>query len=187
MLSAGQSQWIRVIFIMHFSYLAQRIRGNHELPLLSKAIFMKTGIPYLKEYCAYPGEYVPMPATRELQEKFSLAARVPDTKPLVNMDEYNDCFRIDVEVPGVKREEIFIHIQNPVLYITVLHHACVRPGGTVQLHEFENKCFERQIVLPENADTDFIAAEYRQGILSIYIPKTTEPSTIQNTSEVVVY
>ena len=148
---------------------------------------MKTGMPYLKEFCAYQGEYVPMPGTKELQKKFSLAAKIPDARPLVNMDEYKDCFKLDIEVPGVKREEIFIHVHNPLLYITVLHNATVLPGRTVQLHEFDNKCFERQIVLPGNCDTDFISAEYRQGILSIYIPKTTAPVTFINTGEVVVY
>jgi HSP20 family molecular chaperone IbpA len=48
------------------------------------------------------------------------------------------------------------------------------------------KIFTRNILLPENADVEFIAAEYREGILKIYIPKDGESSTI-SINHVVVY
>jgi HSP20 family molecular chaperone IbpA len=38
-----------------------------------------------------------------------------------------------------------------------------------------------KIVLPVNADPVFISAEYKAGILLLYIPKSTRPSKWMNT------
>ena len=69
---------------------------------------MKSNLLYEKEYSAYPGEYMPMPETEALLRELKLTAKDSGIKPLVNMDEYDDCFKIEVALPGIRREEIFI-------------------------------------------------------------------------------
>jgi len=147
---------------------------------------MKNSLLYERGYSAYPGEYIPMPEIESLLSELKLALRDADPRPPVNMDEYKDCFKIELAVPGVRREQIFIQSCEDELCITVLHKQYENPGKKLQIHEFENKSFERRIRLPKNASSGFIAAEYRQGMLNIYVPKNGESSIVSN-SQVVVY
>jgi len=147
---------------------------------------MKSSLLYEKEYSAYPGEYIPMPETEALLNELKLTAKDSCIKPLVNLDEYDDCFKIEVALPGIKREEIFIQSHDTILQVAVLRNAHEMPEKKLQIHEFDNKNFHRNILLPENADVEFIAAEYREGILKIYIPKDGESSII-SINHVVVY
>ena len=147
---------------------------------------MKNNLSCVKEYSAYPGEYIPMPEAKVLLKKLKLTAKDSDAKPPVNMEEYEDCFKIEVIIPGVRREDIFIHVQDTILSIMVLHMACQELKKKLQLHEFDTKCCERHILLTENADTEFVSAEYKQGILSLCIPKTQKPAPT-NSQQIVVY
>jgi HSP20 family protein len=141
----------------------------------------------MKEYPVYPGEYTPMPEVEALLEELKTPHKDSSAKPLVNMNECKDLFTIEVVVPGVRREEIYIHVHNNVLSIVVLHKDCVESKKEkLQIHEFDTECLERHILLPDNADTEFVSAKYREGILSLHIPKTHEPSKTY-TNQIVVY
>lgn len=147
---------------------------------------MKTNLAGVKEYSAYPGEYIPMPEAEAMLKELKLATNDPGAIPLINMKEDKDCFKIEVIIPGVRREDIFIHVQDSILTIMVLHMACEKLKKKLQIHEFDTRCLERHILLPENADTEFVSAEYRQGILCLQIPKAKEPATFKS-QQIVVY
>ncbi len=133
------------------------------------------------DYPVYPGKYIPMPGTKKLLK--GLRAHGSALMPPVNMDELNDCYRIKVAIPGAKREDIFINIDKNILSIAVLQSDS--NGGRKHLkHEFESNNFERHIILPKNADSIFANAEYKEGILYIYIPQSKDP--VKNLSAVVV-
>ena len=110
----------------------------------------------------------------------------PGASPLVNMKEDKDCIKIEMIIPGVRREDIFIHVQDSILSIMVLHMACENVKKEMQVHEFDTRCLERHIVLPENADTEFVSAEYRHGILCLQISKAKEPAAFKS-QKIVVY
>jgi len=131
---------------------------------------MTSYFTYAKECMVYPGEYTPMPEIEALLGESIIHSRA-SAKPLVNMDELTDCFKFKVALPGVKREDIFIHACNNILSVAVLHKDCKKLKEQLQIHEFETECFGRNIVLPENADTEFASAEYKEGILNLIIPK----------------
>jgi len=147
---------------------------------------MKTDLPHTKEYPVYPGEYVPMPEAIALLEELKIHSGDAAANPLVNMDESRDCFKIEVQVPGVRREDIFIYAHDNVLSILVLRKDRENLKKKLQIHEFNAGSFERHILLPDDADTEFTSAEYRQGMLILHIPKTYEPSK-SNTNQIVVY
>jgi HSP20 family protein len=149
-------------------------------------LFMKDNLCNSKEYLVYPGEYVPMPEVEALLEELMLAGNDSIATPPVNMDEFRDCYKLEVAVPGVSREDFFITVHNTTLSITVLHKEDKKVKKGLQIHEFETTCFERHLLLPENADTEFVSAEYNRGILSLHIPKTYEPPKAR-TSQIVVY
>ena len=148
---------------------------------------MTVNLTYKKDYTVYPGEYNPLPEVQAFLDELKIRAKDSAAKPLVNMDEYEDCFKIEMVVAGARREDIFINVNENVLSIVVLHKDCAGyKKNKLQIHEFDTESFERHILLPDDADTEFVSAEYSQGILNLYIPKTLNPSGT-HTSQVVVY
>ena len=141
----------------------------------------------MKENSVYPGEYTPMAEDETLLEKLKIPAKDSVVKPLLNMDEFKDCYKVEMRMPGVKRDEIIIHVHDDILTIVVLHKV---PGNLnrkkLQIHEFDSEYLKRSIILPRSADTVFINAEYEAGILRIYIPKTKHPIRNSHT-RIIVY
>jgi HSP20 family molecular chaperone IbpA len=52
--------------------------------------------------------------------------------------------------------------------------ACENLQHSLQLHEFDNRPIKRQVYLPTNADTEFISAEYKEGIVYLHLPKSQQ-------------
>jgi HSP20 family protein len=144
-------------------------------------------ILYDKSVNIYPGDYIPSSELDNLLHKTRIKLNTDYLgKPPVNLDEYDSDYRIEVIVPGVKREDIFVYVKNNILTIILLHKNSEELKKTLQIHEFETECLERNIELPKNADPEFLSAEYQQGILILHVPKAKE--TIKSISKrIVVY
>jgi HSP20 family protein len=147
---------------------------------------MKNHLSYCSECLIYPGEYTPV----HKREAGLSGPKNPDqkfvTQPPVNMDEYDDHYTIEVQIPGVSRESILVHVHDNFLYIMVLGASWPEEKRKLQIHEFSQERMERQVQLPENADAEFVSAEYKHGMLKLYIPKT-EGTIIHPNSNIVVY
>ncbi len=140
----------------------------------------------MKEYSVYPGEYIPTEETEITMAKLKDTGRVPFAAPLMNMDEYDKDYKIEIGLPGAFREDINIDVLENVLSIIVLHKKKdTDKASTLQVHEFDNSFLERQISLPANADTEFIVAEYREGLLRLCVPKTNMP--VKRNNHIAVY
>jgi HSP20 family protein len=143
--------------------------------------------PYQK-ISTYPGEYVP------IQVKFdTLAAELSKPHegaktPAYNISETEEYYKIELAAPGLQREDLFVSItEHGYLSISALHKKPdIVEEETYQKHTFNYECFNRELLLPDNIDTDFIKAEYRKGILSFWFLKT-EKSYQKTASTVVVY
>ena len=95
--------------------------------------------------------------------------------PPVEIKEKAKEFLITIELPGIKKEEVSIKIKDSLLSIS---------GEKKQEKKTEEKnyhrteriygSFQRTFRLPEYADQDNIAAEYKDGILNVSIPKLKE-------------
>ena len=135
----------------------------------------------------YPGEYTPMLHKEELNEELKLTREGTVVQPLVNVRDYYDCYTVEVCIPGLNRQDFLLTVEDQTIYITVLHKEHSHHGSMkYQLHEFNYECFKREIMLPENADTELIKSHYSNGMLHMHIPKSTKP--VENISmEVVVY
>lgn len=141
----------------------------------------------MKESLVYPGEYIPSPEVEGIQRQLKMSHLGFSAKPLVNLRETNDEIRIEVAIPGIKREDVFIYTQFNILSIIVFGKgALVNAPASGQIHEFDTQRMERHIVLPGSADTDFMYGEYKNGILRFYIPKGKENDGLTG-REVIVY
>jgi HSP20 family protein len=146
---------------------------------------MRNSLSDIDECLVYPGEYTPLPEARELMEGAKSSGK--DTaQPPVNIDEFGDYYKVAMIIPGVRREDILVYANDNILSVAVLQKECKETGKKLKMHEFDTRRNERHILLPEDADTEFVSAEYKQGLLSLYIPKTGEPST-SVTQQIIVY
>lgn len=127
-------------------------------------------LAHIAECSAYPGRYVPMPEIEDLLKD----RRKCMIQPAINMDEFDNFFKIEVSLPGVHKEDICIFVEEDNLIIRVIHKDQGGSGSRPKIHEFDMNYFERQILLPEEADAGFATAEYREGILNLIIPKVTD-------------
>lgn len=92
--------------------------------------------------------------------------------PLVDIKEEKDCFLVIADVPGVKKENIDISLENHVLTLkgerqfekTEQHQGYTRRERT-------QGQFYRRFSLPQTADDAKITARYAHGVLEIRIPK----------------
>ena len=135
----------------------------------------------------YPGEYVPFLNETEVKEEINQTDKKDIIHPAVNITERSDYYKIEVAIPGVKREELLIYAKENILSICAIHTDKINASLRInQLHEFNCKWFNRHILLPEDADTTFISAEYKSGILNLRIPKAPQP-LINLHSRIIVY
>jgi HSP20 family protein len=94
------------------------------------------------------------------------------TVPAVNIAEEKDLFSISMAVPGIKKEEIKINLENNILTIsseTRKEEKEEKKNYTRQ--EFSFSSFQRSFSLPEGVKTDTIDAKYKDGVLTVKIPK----------------
>ena len=154
---------------------------------------MRESIQYRKECLVYPGEYIPMPQAEKQAAAISSSRWIPSVLPTMNLDEFNNLYRLTVIAPGVRREDIFIHVHQGRLKILILSNDQFADmsldeeiNRKMYIHEFESAHQQREILLPEDAETEFMSAEYHDGILLIQIPKSQDRRVTEDT-QIVVY
>jgi HSP20 family protein len=97
--------------------------------------------------------------------------------PPCNVCETTQYYKVELAVPGHQREDFFVNITGQGnLSISALH-AKTREIQNEEYRKqtFNYDCFNQEVLLPENIDTDFIKSEYRKGILSFWFLKTEKP------------
>ena len=133
----------------------------------------------------YPGEYVPLMNEKQMHEELSKLCKTDSRFPHVNVTEFDDSFKVEVAIPGVKRENFHVYADDNILSVCVVNKEPGLAEETFQLNEFNYDCFESHITLPDNADPEFVSAEYRSGILCLHMLKTKIPS--KKHTRIVVY
>ena len=93
--------------------------------------------------------------------------------PSVNSLENNDSFEIDFAVPGMKKEDFTIELNDKVLVISS-ETSNTMENDKMRLNEFNFSSFQRSFRVPDSVDLDKIKASYKNGILKIKLPKRKE-------------
>ena len=98
--------------------------------------------------------------------------------PAVNVRETNDDFMIEVAVPGMKREDFKVELDNNVLTISSSNDENSEEKGRegeYMRREFSYQAFQRSFSLPEaKVEGGKISAKYIGGILYVTVPKREE-------------
>jgi HSP20 family protein len=136
---------------------------------------MKPAIQNITHSCIYPGDYVPMINPDEMQRQLNRFSLQEAVSPPVNISETEDLFTVEMAVPGVNRGDFMIQADENDLSVSVVHQESpAQAAEKFQQHEFNYNIFNRHIILPENADTEFVSAVYNSGILRLIIPKVKQ-------------
>ena len=141
-----------------------------------------------------PAKWDPYHEVDEFLEKYSkpvdwpfrggknLTSRTSDWAPRVDISETDEKFIVRAELPGIDRKDININIEDHVLSIR---------GESKQEKAEENEQFQRieryygtycrSFSLPENVDEEKIEAGFKDGLLTLSIPKTgsSKPKSIE--------
>jgi HSP20 family protein len=112
---------------------------------------------------------------RDLPSVFTSNFNTGMTLPKVNIKETADAFMVEMAVPGLKKSDFHIDLDNQVLSIsTELKEENEQKEENYTRREFGYSSFKRTFTLPETVDDSKIDASYKDGILSIHLPKKEE-------------
>ena len=97
--------------------------------------------------------------------------------PAVDIKESDNDIRIDLELPGLKPENVEITAENGLLTIRGEKRSERKEGDEGRYHVVERSYgnFMRTFTLPQGVDENQIQAEFNDGVLSISIPKAALP------------
>jgi HSP20 family protein len=108
-----------------------------------------------------------------LQERLDrLAGDSTGWAPPIDLFETADRYQVIVEVPGVRRDQIQIRVQNSTLTLEGERSAPAARCEQYHCVERGHGRFSRSFRLRETIDADAITAELRDGVLTICLPKT---------------
>ena len=92
--------------------------------------------------------------------------------PKVNVYEYDDKVGIVAEIPGLDKKQLEVSVEEGVLTISGdKHSAFENEGAKVLRRELKQSSFKRQFELGELLDGENIKANFKDGILSVDVPK----------------
>jgi HSP20 family protein len=123
-----------------------------------------------------PNRLSPFPFERLLE---AMAEPMADTpwnggmlrSPETEIVETEDAIRVLVEVPGVRREDLEIGLEENVLTLSGTKRREEDGADRYHLSERRYGTFSRSFALPREVDAERIEAEYADGVLRIRIPK----------------
>ena len=102
--------------------------------------------------------------------------KVESFTPAVNEKVDENGYHLEIDLPGVKKENIEISVNDGILTISgerKLERKEEKENYT-RIESFFGR-FERSFKLPADADSDNIEAKYENGVLKLFIPKRPKP------------
>ncbi len=123
---------------------------------------------------------------RLFESSFGELARAPQLlgvwNPAVDLYEDKDNVIVKAELPGLKREDIAVSLHDGALSISGERKSEEKAGNTEarRTERFVGR-FQRTISLPSSVKADNVNAQYKDGVLTVTLPKAEEakPRQIQ--------
>ena len=124
--------------------------------------------------------------TDQINRLFGLTTRPAesfgDWSPALDAFEDKDKYTVSIEVPGLKKDDLNVTVHDGVL--TISGERKTEKGvkeGTVHRTERYYGKFSRSVSLPAAVRADKVSAAYKDGVLTVEVPKAEEakPKTIE--------
>lgn len=93
--------------------------------------------------------------------------------PRMDVRESADQYVLSIDLPGVRREDTEIELANEQLVVRGTRNSVVHSDDD-RYHRVERTfgAFRRTIRLPKDVDVERVSADYTDGVLNVYLPKT---------------
>jgi HSP20 family protein len=100
--------------------------------------------------------------------------------PPLNVFRKNDDFIVIAEVPGVGKSDLTIQVKDNAIRIAGTKAVKYPEKASVHRRERALGEFDRTITVPVQIDADRVKAEYRDGVLALFVPRAErdKPKTI---------
>tara|TARA_R100001509_G_scaffold50104_2_gene27411 strand:+ start:241 stop:780 length:540 start_codon:yes stop_codon:yes gene_type:complete len=141
---------------------------NRTLPMLDRDSFLT---PFDKMFDQIVSAQFP-----EMTKSVGVNPMQGTAYPKVNVYEYDDKVGVVAEIPGLDKKDLSIDVEDGILTIAGNKHGLFDDAGAkVIRRELKQSSFKRQFELGELLDGKKIKASFKDGLLSIQIPKV-EPA-----------
>lgn len=100
--------------------------------------------------------------------------------PPVNIHETPDAYEIEMSVPGRKKEDFRINLEEGMLTISFEKKEENKSENNKTIRrEFSYQSFKRSFNLDDTVDADNIQARYENGILNLNLPKKEQAKPVR--------
>jgi HSP20 family protein len=107
------------------------------------------------------------------------------TFPTADMVEGDRDYRITAELPGMSEQEIEVALSGDVLTLKgEKRDEHEEKGANRHVSERRYGSFQRSFVLPEDADAEKVEAAFRNGVLTVTVPKRPDAKAPQRRIEI---
>jgi HSP20 family protein len=110
------------------------------------------------------------------------AMALVDWAPAVDVMEKDEEFQIRAELPGVEKKDVKLSVENGVLLISG-HREQEKEEKGKRYHRMERAYgnFARSFTVPEAVDTEKVTADFKNGLLTVRLPKSEKarPKSIE--------
>ena len=106
---------------------------------------------------------------------FPVVSRSTNSVPAVNVREDDKNFTLEVAIPGIDKKDLKIDVNEDVLTISSESKSeSDENKNGYKRKEFSYSAFSRSFYVPENVNREKIEANYKDGILTVALPKQEE-------------
>ena len=106
---------------------------------------------------------------------FPVLSNRTSSMPAVNIREDEKKYFLELAIPGMDKKDLKIDINEDVLTISSENKSETEENRDgYKRKEFSYSSFCRSFYIPENVDREKIEANYKDGILSVELPKQEE-------------
>ncbi len=111
-------------------------------------------------------------------------SRLENQSPRVDIGEDDKSFVIEVDLPGAKKEDVSVTVEDNFLTISseIKKDDKVLAGPNIREERFEGK-YNRSFIIPDMVNIDGINSKLTDGVLTLTLPKN-EPVKKQKTIEI---
>jgi len=93
------------------------------------------------------------------------SAVIDDYSVRTNVSTTDEEYRIDIVAPGLDKSDMNVKVENNQLYVSYDNE------NTDKTERVYYRSFTRYWKLPSDVDATSIRADYKQGILSVFVPR----------------
>ncbi len=128
----------------------------------------------------------PFNGLRQFEDALTRMMSEPRTgrpwSPAVDIIETENELVVKADLPDVRLEDIDVQVENQTLTLKG-HRKFERDGGEKGYHRIERQygSFVRSFSVPSTVDTEKVGADYKNGVLTISLPKkeTAKPRQVK--------